>query len=557
MGLIKLLLQHSRMMFVLSVVAGILSGLASAALLAILNHALRQGDPLTPGLVGSFIGLCLLLPLFRFLAEFLLNKLGQNALYSIRMELSRQIVAAPLRHLEQLGTHRLLASLTEDVQIIINTVMLVPLLCINGTVIFGCLIYMSSISGYLLAVVLACMVLGIAGYYIPAQKAQRIFKEARDQSDSLQQHFRALTLGTKELKINNNRRKAFFTDALNVTADAARRKNMAAMQIHIAAASWGQAFVFAVIGLIVFISPGILHISGTALTGYALSLLYLTSPLQVIMNMLPNVARANVAVNKVKDLGFELSGQEAEECSEPCLPCANWRTLEFKAVAHRYSCEGEASAFQVGPVTLTFKAGEVVFITGGNGSGKTTFAKLLTGLYAPEAGEILLDGRPIGSRERDHYRQYFAVVFSDFYLFEQLLGLSGANCERDAQEYLIRLNLAHKVHIGNGRWSTIELSQGQRKRLALLTAYLEDRLIYLFDEWAADQDPVFKDVFYTQLLAELKAKNKTVFVISHDDRYYHVADRIIKLDEGQVVSDTSALEKSALVEAVTARRVSG
>jgi putative ATP-binding cassette transporter len=557
MGLIKLLLQHSRMMFVLSVVAGILSGLASAALLAILNHALRQGDPLTPGLVGSFIGLCLLLPLFRFLAEFLLNKLGQNALYSIRMELSRQIVAAPLRHLEQLGTHRLLASLTEDVQIIINTVMLVPLLCINGTVIFGCLIYMSSISGYLLAVVLACMVLGIAGYYIPAQKAQRIFKEARDQSDSLQQHFRALTLGTKELKINNNRRKAFFTDALNVTADAARRKNMAAMQIHIAAASWGQAFVFAVIGLIVFISPGILHISGTALTGYALSLLYLTSPLQVIMNMLPNVARANVAVNKVKDLGFELSGQEAEECSEPCLPCANWRTLEFKAVAHRYSCEGEASVFQVGPVTLTFKAGEVVFITGGNGSGKTTFAKLLTGLYAPEAGEILLDGRPIGSRERDHYRQYFAVVFSDFYLFEQLLGLSGANCERDAQEYLIRLNLAHKVHIGNGRWSTIELSQGQRKRLALLTAYLEDRLIYLFDEWAADQDPVFKDVFYTQLLAELKAKNKTVFVISHDDRYYHVADRIIKLDEGQVVSDTSALEKSALVEAVTTRRVSG
>jgi putative ATP-binding cassette transporter len=547
MGLIKLLLQHSRKMFVLSIVAGILSGLASAALLAVLNRALRQSDPLTRVLVASFIGLCLLLPLFRFMAEVLLNKLGQNALYSMRMDLSRQIIAAPLRHLEQLGAHRLLASLTEDVPTIINMVMLVPLLCINGTVIVGCLIYMSFLSGYLLAAVLACMALGIAGYYIPAQKAQRIFKEARDESDSLQQHFRALTLGTKELKINSSRRGAFFSDALDVTADTARRRNMEAMQVHIAAASWGQAFVFAVIGLIVFVSPRVLHLSSITLTGYTLSLLYLTSPLQVIMNMLPNVARANVAIKKVKDLGFALSVQEPEGCAETGSPCTNWQTLEFREVAHRYNREGETGGFQVGPVTLTFEAGEVVFITGGNGSGKTTFAKLLTGLYTPETGEILLDGQAINARERDAYRQYFSAVFADFYLFEQLLGLTGANFEKDAHEYLVRLQLAHKVHLENGMWSTIELSQGQRKRLALLTAYLEDRPIYLFDEWAADQDHVFKEIFYTELLPELKARKKTVFVISHDDRYYHVADRIIKLEEGQVVCDTQVPEKPALV----------
>jgi putative ATP-binding cassette transporter len=91
--------------------------------------------------------------------------------------------------------------------------------------------------------------------------------------------------------------------------------------------------------------------------------------------------------------------------------------------------------------------------------------------------------------------------------------------------------------VREGAFSTLALSQGQRKRLALLTAYLEDRPIYLFDEWAADQDPQFKEIFYHHLLPELRARNKTVLVITHDDRYYDVADRLIKLDYGKLVYD--------------------
>jgi putative ATP-binding cassette transporter len=221
--------------------------------------------------------------------------------------------------------------------------------------------------------------------------------------------------------------------------------------------------------------------------------------------------------------------------------------IELSGVVHSYQGARDNN-FTLGPIDLSFSPGELVFLVGGNGSGKTTLAKLLTGLYAPEAGEIRLDGELVTDANRDLFRQNFAAVFSDFFLFDSLLGLHVPELDAQARNYLERLYLDHKVQIDNGRFSTLDLSQGQRKRLALLTAYLEDRNIYLFDEWAADQDPMFKEVFYYQLLPELKTKGKTVIVISHDDRYYNVADRVIKLENGKLVSVKSAASSAAGIE---------
>jgi putative pyoverdin transport system ATP-binding/permease protein len=191
----------------------------------------------------------------------------------------------------------------------------------------------------------------------------------------------------------------------------------------------------------------------------------------------------------------------------------------------------------LGPVNLSFSPGELVFIVGGNGSGKTTLAKMLTGLYIPESGEIMLDGKAITEANRDSYRQLFSAVFSDFFIFDQLLGLGDDSIDDEAREYIEKLQLDHKVKVQDRKLSTTKLSLGQRKRLALLTAYLEDRPIYVFDEWASGQDPIFKQFFYLHLAPELKAKGKTVIIISHDDRYYHLSDRLIKLEDGQVESD--------------------
>src|SRR5690606_22888216 len=209
--------------------------------------------------------------------------------------------------------------------------------------------------------------------------------------------------------------------------------------------------------------------------------------------------------------------------------------LRLQGVTHRYFHESADELFALGPVNLNFAPGQIHFLVGGNGSGKTSLAKLIVGLYRPEEGQVLLNGQPVGDEGRDAYRQHFSAIFSDFHLFEQLLDAPGAELDAKGNALLAKLHLQHKVQVRQGAFTTRALSQGQRKRLALVVAYLEDRPFLVFDEWAADQDPLFKDVFYRTLLPELKAMGKTVLVISHDERYFDVADRLIRMENGQVM----------------------
>ena len=537
MKLIRFFFQHSRRDVLLSLGAGAFSGICNAALLGVINGVIKNNGSALRVLLWTFVGLCVLLPLSRFTAEVLLSKLGQGALYTLRMQLCRQILAAPLRHLEQISGPRLLTVLTDDIPSITNAIINLPLLCVNFALVVGCLVYMAMLSSMLFGIVMGFMVLGIISYQLPILKVSSVFLLARKESDKLQEHFRALTQGAKELKIHAERREAFVRDGLESTSGALMRHNVSGLRIYGGAASWGQTLVFVVIGLILFVLPLFRPLSTAMLTAYAITLLYLMTPLQVIMNALPVISRANVALKNVHDMGFTLTSEGVEEGLVKSGPPADWKELELRGVTHSYRREGEAESFTLGPMNLKFHPGELVFIVGGNGGGKTTLAKLIIGLYAPEGGEIHMNNQTIDGSNRELYRQYFSVVFSDFYLFDQLMGMVTPDLDEQARRYLEDLKLTHKVQIEQGKFSTTELSQGQRKRLALLTAYLEDRPIYLFDEWAADQDPYFKNVFYTQLLPALRARNKTVLVISHDDRYYYLADRIIKLDDGKIVSD--------------------
>jgi putative ATP-binding cassette transporter len=283
--------------------------------------------------------------------------------------------------------------------------------------------------------------------------------------------------------------------------------------------------------------PTLAHFDQKTLTGYVVVTLFLMGPLAGVLSSFSLFGRANVALQKIQSLGLSLQDHSREDCPiDQPEPQMSFERLQLAGVTHTYHVEHEDSQFTLGPINLTFQPGELVFLVGGNGSGKSTLAKIITGLYLPEAGEIKLDGQPITDKNRDEYRQLFSAVFADFYLFDKMLGLKNGNMDAQAKEYLKRLHLHHKIKINNGVLSTTAVSQGQRKRLALLTAYLEDRPFYLFDEWASDQDPTFKKVFYMQLLPELKARGKTVLVITHDDHYFDVADRIIKLDYGQLIA---------------------
>jgi putative ATP-binding cassette transporter len=458
----------------------------------------------------------------------------------LRIQLCRRILAAPLPLLERLGTHKLMAALTDDAPTIANALATVPFLCMNIAMTVGCLFYLGWLSWTLLLGVLGCMVVGIISYQLPLMKALTYYRAARELNDKLFGNFRALTSGTKELKLHSQRRQAFLDDHLEQTSEAMYKQTLRGNVINTAATSWGHILFFIVIGILLFALPSGQTASAQVLTGYALTLLFMMTPLQSILNTMPTLGRANVAMQKVESLGLSLTSRPSDLGEAKALPPKTnqaWASLELKGVTHAYHREGEESSFVLGPIDLNFYPGELVFLTGGNGSGKTTFAKLLTGLYTPETGEISFNGTTVTDENRDAYRQNFSVVFSDFFLFENLLGLEGPDVDAKAHEYLLKLQLHTKVQVKDGALSTLDLSQGQRKRLALLTAYLEDRPIYLFDEWAADQDPFFKEIFYLQILPELVARGKTVIVISHDNHYYHLANRLIRLDYGQVEDD--------------------
>jgi putative pyoverdin transport system ATP-binding/permease protein len=239
-----------------------------------------------------------------------------------------------------------------------------------------------------------------------------------------------------------------------------------------------------------------------------------------------------VALDKIEALGLSLANQS--EVVNQAAKTPGFGQIKLVQVKYTYHRE-RGEEFALGPIDLSITAGELIFIVGGNGSGKSTFAKVITGLYAPDFGSIQLDGQPVTKENRETYRQLFSTVFSDFHLFDRLLETQQEQLEDQATHYLEKLQINHKVQLQGSKLSTLELSQGQRKRLAFLNAYLENRPIYLFDEWAADQDPFFREIFYKQLLPELKQRGKTVLVISHDDRYFHLADRLIKLDYGQLI----------------------
>jgi putative ATP-binding cassette transporter len=544
MKLIRFLLQcsrgirHARAVLIIVIICGVASGLINTALLAIVNATLREAEPTGRGMVLSFIGFCIVLPIVRFISEVLLVRLASGTIFDLRMRLCRRILSAPLRLLEELGTHRLLATLTDDIPSISSALTTLPLLCMHSAIVVGCLIYLGWLSSWMLLGVLAFMVIAVVSYQFAMTKALYYFRRAREQWDMLFKDFRSLTEGSKELKLHRRRREAFLSQVLRSTAQSLRRDQVTANTIYNGARSWGQVLIFVLIGLLLFVLPGFSTVSHQARIGYTLIILYLMTPLEVILNAVPSLGRAKVAVQKVESLGLLLpSDDESTAQSSRKEGTRAWQRLELKGVTHTYYRESADDNFILGPIDLSFHPGELVFMTGGNGSGKTTFAKLLTGLYTPESGEITLDGIPVTDETRDDYRQNFSVVFADFYLFERLLGLDATATDARAHDYLRQLHLEHKVKVEGGALSTTNLSQGQRKRLALLTAYLDDRPFYIFDEWASDQDPVFKKIFYYQLLPELKSRGKTVLVISHDETYYHVADRIAKLDYGKLEFD--------------------
>ena len=377
----------------------------------------------------------------------------------------------------------------------------------------------------------------MAGYRLLTARAYRYLQRARDTRDVLFYHFRALTEGVKELKLHAARREAFLSERIETTTEDLRRHALAGTRHHLVADTWNQILFYGLLGGLLFVTPAGTGHTAETVTGYVLATLYMMAPVWGIIEAWSIFARGRIALEKIHELGVSLTTSGGESPVPVEEPRA-WQRLDFEGATFTYPPELDGRAFALGPLDLTL-APRRDRLPGRRQRQRQVDVRqgARRALQPRSSARSVSTGSPITAKNRDWYCQHFSAVFSDFYLFDSLLGLSGDDLDARAQRYLAELELDDKLQIRNGVLSTTALSQGQRKRLALLTAFLEDRPIYIFDEWAADQDRHYREIFYTRLLADLKARGKTVVVISHDDRYYHLGDRVVRLEYGKVVED--------------------
>ncbi len=537
--LVTFLLRGSRGAMALMVCAGALSGLFSVGVIAVISRALHP-DGLSPALLISGFALLVAAKIATgVVSQFLLTRFSQGTILDLSLSLCTRILCTPLRRLERRGPGGILAALTDDVNSVTWAVQCVPALTTNIAIVLGCGAYLAWLSWQMFLWAAAVTIIGALIYKLLNDRSFRLIFAARDARSKLLGHFGTLISGIKELMMHRARRDEFIRGELRPTADEYRRSNLEATTLHSLADAWMQVLLYSLIGMLLFAYPLVSAPPTETLIAYVFAILYLMTPIWSIIGTVPAIMRGQVALQKLEELSISLGpdAPDARATTGGAESVAPARRIEFQQVCFTYerTVEGRAG-FALGPIDFRLGAGELVFVVGGNGSGKSTFAKLLTGLYQPHEGVIRVDGVPIQTSCQEEYRENFSAVFSDFHLFDKLLGLSAPDLDTATRQYLELLQIDDKVSLQGRSFSTTELSQGQRKRLALVTAYLEDRPFYIFDEWAADQDPEYKNVFYSRLLPDLRSRGKGVVVITHDDRYFHTGDRVIRLEDGRIVN---------------------
>ena len=537
MKFLSFIQQTAARLFYLALGISLASGFTNAVLVGLISQQITGRNVMSDWFIGSFALLIIGAVLLDLGAKHTLNLLLHRITYELRLSFASQVLDAPLARLETVTSPRLFAMIIEDVTLITQVLVELPTVVIGLATLAGCLLYLLWLAPFTLLSIIGLALPILVGYWVLQRRLSRVLQWSLTLRNQLLAAVHDLADGIKELKLHLPRRAAFYHLHLQSIIAQSTQSSIRYCQYYFLAQNINQ-FTYFIILLGLFILSRRFSIPGEVLGVYAIMILYLKNATTTLVSALPRATEALTVIKQLEELGFTLRAPIAvPQLTHSLSTPINAITLDLHELTYAYDDRSDESSFHVGPLTCRLQAGEIVFMIGGNGSGKTTFLKLLVGLYTPTAGQLIWNGTPVTPDNLETYQQNFAVIFAEPYLFTHLLGQEGSQLDQRAQVWLQRLHLERKVQVVDGKFSTLNLSFGQRKRLALLTAYLEERPVYVFDEWAAGQDPEFRELFYRTLLPDLKAQGKLVIVISHDDHYFDAADRIIKLDAGQIAFD--------------------
>ncbi|MGR9012016.1 MAG: ATP-binding cassette domain-containing protein [Gammaproteobacteria bacterium] len=542
MGLIKpklldfIAIDRQRDKFLL-VLAAVVSGIINALTLVILNTAAKDFDKpdLDERLFLLFVLSVSLYMISKRYVTHRITELVQGGIFNYRGRILDSLRGLKLLSYEAIGKSQILSLLSEKTELISQGAhrlaegfpAMVMLIC--------SFIYMATISKMALSMALICIGGAVVTIYVLVRAISLSMQQAMAKDNEYFAYMQHVLDGFNELKINREKADDLYTNYMGKVSEEARQKNISTDISNVNLQLYAQLYFYLLMASVVFILPQLSTLTADKIMSITTIIFFIMGPIVVIIDMIPSMARANVAIDYLQQLETQLQSSQEERFSvrETFSPPHYFERILMSQLYFSYPVEGQGRQFSVGPFDLSLTRGELVFIRGGNGSGKSTFLKLLSGLYESDSGAIVVDGQTIDSELLENYRNLFSIIFTDFHLFDRFYGQQDVNVEM-VNEYLVLMGLEKKTGFKDGRFTHTNLSTGQKKRLALIIALLEDKAIYVFDEVAADQDPEFRQFFYDVILQKLKQEQKTVIVVTHDEKYFDHCDRLLVMDMGQM-----------------------
>lgn len=513
----------------------VLSGLANAGLLAVINTAANNvNGPESGRFLATFaVTIAIYVVAQR---EILFVAIGEveRMLDMIRVRVADRIRRSELEALDQVGRSEIYGIVSRETESISQAASTVVNALQSTMLVLFSIVYIAILSRVALLIVVGVVWVALILHFRRSGEMRLLLTEAQRQETAFLQAMSHLLEGFKEVRMNRARSLELFQHLRDISQNVSDVKRRAGTRFasHYVLM---QVMMYCLLGAIIFLLPRLSPAFSDDVLELTVAVLFIIGPIGAIVGTIPHYSTANVAAENIFRLEETLKQSSASDTNgrREAPPSEPFSSFELRHIVFQYKGRGETAGFRIGPVDLRLDKGDIVFLVGGNGSGKSTLLKALTGLYPVHGGSVLLNDTLISQENVTWYRSHFSTVFSDFHLFDRLYGLGKVEPER-LTELLKLMEIEDKTAFENGRFTTLDLSTGQRKRLALIVALLEDRPILVLDEWAADQDPGFRKFFYETFLPDLKRQGKTIVAATHDDRYFDVADRIVKMEYGEL-----------------------
>lgn len=525
----------SRRVAVVTLLGGLASGLMVTVILAAAGKAAQPDETLRSLLLFS-VTLGGTMAAKRYSLRYS-GRLTEGIVERLRMRVVDKIRRSELQFFERTGAAQFMTLLTKEAQTISTTAAMAINASAAAVMLLVSFLFIAYLSVPAFVLTLCAMAIAVLAYRWSLKLADPQLRQALEMEISFFGLVEQVLDGFKELKVGSGKSRDLFANYLEPLAARVTALKIKTNDNFVNTTLITHSAFYGLIAVIIFLLPTIFGAEAAVVIKISAVILFIFGPLAEVVGVVPYIAKANSSIQAIEALERQLDDElmHLPKVSFSDDPVA-WpiHTIEVRDLVYSYTNADGTPGYTVGPLNLSVREGETLFIMGGNGSGKSTLLKLLTGLYRPASGELRVNGQSLLPVQYHRYRNQFSIVFTDFHLFDRLYGLTRVNDESLAT-LLHDMELDLKTHYEEGRFSTLNLSTGQRKRLALIVALLDDKAILVFDEWAADQDPVFRKRFYEEILPDLKRRGKTVIAATHDDRYFSVADRVLKMECGRFV----------------------